>query len=73
MLLFLWFSKILFNLIGSSVVLFVFKFELLELTPKVPMDATFFLFNFKIWKKKFATEDFPLVPVTAIKFFGFLL
>ena len=58
---------------GSKVVLFVFKFNILELTPSVPMEATFLLFNFKIWKKKFATEDFPFVPVTAIKFFGFRL
>ena len=45
----------------------------LYFTPKVPIDAVGILLRFKIWKYKSATEVLPLVPVTAIKFFGFNL
>ena len=73
-------SALFFNLVSSlwrdimsGLVKRPFFVKLFFLTPRVPIDETGKLFSNNNCLKKSATELFPLVPVTAIIFFGFFL
>ena len=61
------------NINGSIEVRLVDFLNKFDFMPKVPIEAARILFNLNNWKKKSATEVFPLVPVTATIWKGFYL